>query len=431
MKKVAFHNLGCKVNAYEIEAMQQLLAENGYMVVPFDEKADIYIINTCTVTNMADRKSRQMLHRARKKNPDAVIVAAGCYVQEKGNQADECIDIIVGNNRKKDIAAILSQYERENKGEVFDARLDIGHTKEYEELSLAHTVGHTRAYIKIQDGCDQFCSYCIIPFARGRIRSRSKENVMSEVRRLAENGYKEVVLTGIHLSSYGMDLGGESNSLLSLVMQIHEVSGIERIRLGSLEPRVITEEFAEKLSLLTKVCPHFHLSLQSGCDATLRRMNRRYTSEEYYEKCCLLRKYFKNPALTTDIIVGFPGETKEEFEQSKAFVDKVNFYETHVFKYSRREGTKAADMDFQIPEEVKTKRSNELLEMNARKKKAFENTLIGTVKEVLIEEEEVCNDGIYGIGHTREYVKIRQKLDRKQLNQMVNVEIESHLQIIH
>ncbi len=431
MKKVAFHNLGCKVNAYEIEAMQQLLAENGYMVVPFDEKADIYIINTCTVTNMADRKSRQMLHRARKKNPDAVIVAAGCYVQEKGNQADECIDIIVGNNRKKDIAAILSQYERENKGEVFDARLDIGHTKEYEELSLAHTAGHTRAYIKIQDGCDQFCSYCIIPFARGRIRSRSKENVMSEVRRLAENGYKEVVLTGIHLSSYGMDLGGESNSLLSLVMQIHEVSGIERIRLGSLEPRVITEEFAEKLSLLTKVCPHFHLSLQSGCDATLRRMNRRYTSEEYYEKCCLLRKYFKNPALTTDIIVGFPGETKEEFEQSKAFVDKVNFYETHVFKYSRREGTKAADMDFQIPEEVKTKRSNELLEMNARKKKAFENTLIGTVKEVLIEEEEVCNDGIYGIGHTREYVKIRQKLDRKQLNQMVNVEIESHLQIIH
>ncbi len=431
MKKVAFHNLGCKVNAYEIEAMQQLLAENGYMVVPFDEKADIYIINTCTVTNMADRKSRQMLHRARKKNPDAVIVAAGCYVQEKGDQADECIDIIVGNNRKKDIAAILSQYERENKGEVFDARLDIGHTKEYEELSLAHTAGHTRAYIKIQDGCDQFCSYCIIPFARGRIRSRSKENVMSEVRRLAENGYKEVVLTGIHLSSYGMDLGGESNSLLSLVMQIHEVSGIERIRLGSLEPRVITEEFAEKLSLLTKVCPHFHLSLQSGCDATLRRMNRRYTSEEYYEKCCLLRKYFKNPALTTDIIVGFPGETKEEFEQSKAFVDKVNFYETHVFKYSRREGTKAADMDFQIPEEVKTKRSNELLEMNARKKKAFENTLIGTVKEVLIEEEEVCNDGIYGIGHTREYVKIRQKLDRKQLNQMVNVEIESHLQIIH
>ncbi len=431
MKKVAFHNLGCKVNAYEVEAMQQLLAENGYMVVPFDEKADIYIINTCTVTNMADRKSRQMLHRARKKNPDAVIVAAGCYVQEKGDQADECIDIIVGNNRKKDIAAILSQYERENKGEVFDARLDIGHTKEYEELSLAHTAGHTRAYIKIQDGCDQFCSYCIIPFARGRIRSRSKENVMSEVRRLAENGYKEVVLTGIHLSSYGMDLGGESNSLLSLVMQIHEVSGIERIRLGSLEPRVITEEFAEKLSLLTKVCPHFHLSLQSGCDATLRRMNRRYTSEEYYEKCCLLRKYFKNPALTTDIIVGFPGETKEEFERSKAFVDKVNFYETHVFKYSRREGTKAADMDFQIPEEVKTKRSNELLEMNARKKKAFENTLIGTVKEVLIEEEEVCNDGIYGIGHTREYVKIRQKLDRKQLNQMVNVEIESHLQIIH
>ena len=431
MKKVAFHNLGCKVNAYEIEAMQQLLAENGYMVVPFDEKADIYIINTCTVTNMADRKSRQMLHRARKKNPDAVIVAAGCYVQEKGDQADECIDIIVGNNRKKDIAAILSQYERENKGEVFDARLDIGHTKEYEELSLAHTVGHTRAYIKIQDGCDQFCSYCIIPFARGRIRSRSKENVMSEVRRLAENGYKEVVLTGIHLSSYGMDLGGESNSLLSLVVQIHEVSGIERIRLGSLEPRVITEEFAEKLSLLTKVCPHFHLSLQSGCDATLRRMNRRYTSEEYYEKCCLLRKHFKNPALTTDVIVGFPGETAEEFEESKNFIDKADFYETHIFKYSKREGTKAAGMEHQVLEEIKNERSAILLELGRKKRELYENALIGTVQQVLIEEEEPCQDGLYGIGHTREYVKIRQKYDGNQLNQIINVEIESHLQIIH
>lgn len=254
---------------------------------------------------------------------------------------------------------------------------------------------------------------------------------MSEVRRLAENGYKEVVLTGIHLSSYGMDLEGERDGLLSLIQQIHEIGGIERIRLGSLEPRVITEEFAEKMSRLTKVCPHFHLSLQSGCDATLRRMNRRYTSEEYYEKCCLLRKYFNNPALTTDIIVGFPGETEEEFEQSKAFVDKVNFYETHVFKYSRREGTKAAVMDDQISEEIKTKRSNELLALSARKKEAFENTLIGTTKEVLIEEEEECIDGIYGMGHTKEYVKIRQKLDGKQLNQIVNVEIESHLQIMH
>ena len=431
MKKVALHNLGCKVNAYEMEAMQQLLEENGYTIVPFEEKADIYIVNTCTVTNMADRKSRQMLHRAKKRNPDAVIVAAGCYVQEKGNQADGCIDIIVGNNKKKDIAAILDQYEREKKEEVFDIRLDINHAHEYEELSLAHTAEHTRAYIKIQDGCNQFCTYCIIPFARGRIRSRSQENVMGEVMRLAENGYKEVVLTGIHLSSYGMDFDGEKDCLLSLIMQIHEIRGIERIRLGTLEPRVITEEFVKRLSALEKVCPHFHLSLQSGCDATLRRMNRRYSPEEYYEKCSLLRKYFKNPALTTDIIVGFPGETEEEFKQSKAFVDKVGFYETHVFKYSRREGTKAAAMDGQIPEEIKTKRSNELLALNARKQEAFEKTFIGTVKEVLIEETEECEDGIYGIGHTREYVKIRQKLDKKQINQIINVEIESHLQIMH
>lgn len=431
MKKVALHNLGCKVNAYEMEAMQQLLTENGYAIVPFSEKADIYIVNTCTVTNMADRKSRQMLHRAKLKDPEAVIVAAGCYVQEKGGQADEAIDIVVGNNRKKDIVEILAQYERERKKEVLDARLDIGHVREYEDLCLSQTAGHTRAYIKIQDGCNQFCSYCIIPFARGRVRSRSPQSVISEVEKLAENGYKEVVLTGIHLSSYGADLDGEENSLLSLILHIHETEGIERIRLGSLEPRIITEEFAKKLGSLPKMCPHFHLSLQSGCDETLKRMNRRYTSEEYYEKCCLLRKYFKNPALTTDIIVGFPGETEEEFEKSRAFIDKVNFYETHVFQYSKREGTKAAAMEHQVPEKIKNERSRELIELSRKKQEAFENTLIGTVKEVLIEEEERCEDGLYGIGHTKEYVKIRQKLNQKQVNQMVNVEIESHLQIIH
>ncbi len=431
MKKVALHNLGCKVNAYEMEAMQQLLTENGYAIVPFSEKADIYIVNTCTVTNMADRKSRQMLHRAKLKDPEAVIVAAGCYVQEKGGQADEAIDIVVGNNRKKDIVEILAQYERERKKEVLDARLDIGHVREYEDLCLSQTAGHTRAYIKIQDGCNQFCSYCIIPFARGRVRSRSPQSVISEVEKLAENGYKEVVLTGIHLSSYGADLDGEENSLLSLILHIHETEGIERIRLGSLEPRIITEEFAKKLGSLPKMCPHFHLSLQSGCDETLKRMNRRYTSEEYYEKCCLLRKYFKNPALTTDIIVGFPGETEEEFEKSRAFIDKVNFYETHVFQYSKREGTKAAAMEHQVPEKIKNERSRELIELSRKKQEAFENTLIGTVKEVLIEEEERCEDGLYGIGHTKEYVKIRQKLNQKQVNQMVNVEIESHLQIMH
>ncbi|MBC5743884.1 tRNA (N(6)-L-threonylcarbamoyladenosine(37)-C(2))-methylthiotransferase MtaB [Lachnospiraceae bacterium MD308] len=431
MKKVALHNLGCKVNAYEMEAMQQILVENGYVIVPFSEKADIYIVNTCTVTNMADRKSRQMLHRAKLKNPEAVIVAAGCYVQEKGGQADEVIDIVVGNNRKKDIAEILAQYERERQKEVLDARLDIGHVREYEDLCLSQTAGHTRAYIKIQDGCNQFCSYCIIPFARGRVRSRKLQSVINEVHKLAENGYKEVVLTGIHLSSYGVDLEGEEDSLLSLILHIHETAGIERIRLGSLEPGIITEEFAKKLGSLPKMCPHFHLSLQSGCDETLKRMNRRYTSEEYYEKCCLLRKYFKNPALTTDIIVGFPGETEEEFEQSRAFVDKVNFYETHVFQYSRREGTKAAAMEHQVPEKIKNERSRELIELSRKKQEAFENAFIGTVKEVLIEEVEICEDGLYGIGHTKEYVKIRQKLNQKQVNQMVNVEIESHLQIMH
>lgn len=431
MKKVALHNLGCKVNAYEIEAMQQLLTENGYTVVPFFEKADIYIINTCTVTNMADRKSRQMLHRAKLKNPEAVIVAAGCYAQEKGKQADDSIDIIVGNNRKKDIIEILERYEKDRQKEIFDARLDISQVREYEELSLSQTAEHTRAYIKVQDGCNQFCSYCIIPFARGRVRSRKLQSVVSEVKKLAANGYKEVVLTGIHLSSYGVDLEGAKDNLLSLISHVHEVRGIERIRLGSLEPRIITEEFAEKLSSLPKICPHFHLSLQSGCNETLKRMNRRYTSEEYYEKCCILRKYFKKPALTTDIIVGFPGETEEEFEQSRDFVDKVDFYETHIFKYSKREGTKAASMEHQIPENIKNERSKVLMELSRKKQKAFENALIGTVKEVLIEEEEMCEDGLYGIGHTKEYVKIRQKLNQKQVNQIVNVEIESYLQILH
>lgn len=430
MKKVALHNLGCKVNAYELEAMQQLLMENGYEIVPFSERADIYIVNTCTVTNMADRKSRQMLHRAKKNNPDAVIVAAGCYVQEKGVQADDCIDIIVGNNKKKDILTILGEYEKDRRDEVLDARIDIGHAREYEELTLSRTAEHTRAYIKVQDGCNQFCSYCIIPYARGRVRSRSIESVVSEVARLAENGYKEVVLTGIHLSSYGIDLDGEE-SLLSLILSVHEIPGIERIRLGSLEPRIITEEFVQKLSGLSKICPHFHLSLQSGCDETLRRMNRRYTTGEYEEKCRLLRKYFDNPALTTDIIAGFPGETEEEFGQTMAFVDKVNFYETHIFKYSRREGTKAAAMSDQVPEEVKNERSQRLLALNKVKQEAYERALIGKIREVLIEETEEGEDGLYGTGHTKEYVKIRQKLGENKLNQMINVEIESHLQIIH
>ncbi len=434
MKKAALHNLGCKVNAYETEAMQEILEKNGYEIVPFHDKADVYVINTCTVTNMADRKSRQMIHRARKKNPDAVIVAAGCYVQAQGDNLEEGIDIVIGNNKKQELAGILEHYwqERENGGSRENAAqkeiLDIGHTSEYEELHLTRTGEHTRAYIKVQDGCNQFCSYCIIPYTRGRVRSRKREDVVAEVTELAQRGYKEVVLTGIHLSSYGMD---QEDGLLNLIKSVHEVEGIQRIRLGSLEPRIITEEFAETLAGLSKICPHFHLSLQSGCDETLKRMNRKYTSEEYYEKCCLLRKYFKDPALTTDVIVGFPGETEEEFAKSKSFIDKVNFYETHIFKYSPRKGTKAAVMDGQVPEQVKAERSNELIQLSQKKQEAFEERLIGTCQEVLMEEAVELEDGIYQVGHTREYVKVGQKTTENLENQLINVEIENRLQIIH
>ncbi|MEF2766302.1 MAG: tRNA (N(6)-L-threonylcarbamoyladenosine(37)-C(2))-methylthiotransferase MtaB [Dorea phocaeensis] len=429
MKRAALHNLGCKVNAYETEAMQELLEQEGYEIVPFHEDADVYIINTCTVTNMADRKSRQMLHRAKKKNPDAVVVACGCYVQAKQDEIDESIDIVVGNNRKKNIVEILAEYEASKEKQTVQKEvIDINHTDEYEELHLTKTAEHTRAYIKVQDGCNQFCSYCIIPFARGRVRSRSYDSVIAEVKKLAEGGYKEVVLTGIHLSSYGVDTG---ENLLSLIQGVHEVSGIERIRLGSLEPRIITEEFVQAIAKLPKMCPHFHLSLQSGCDETLRRMNRRYTAEEYMDGCKLLRKYFDHPALTTDVIVGFPGETQEEFAASKAFVDQVDFYETHVFKYSRRQGTKAAAMENQIPETEKTRRSNELLELNKKKQKAYEERLIGTTQEVLMEEAVQIDGETWQVGHTKEYVKIGRKTEENLTNQLVNVEIESHLQIIH
>ena len=431
MKKAALHNLGCKVNAYETEAMQELLEQAGYEIVPFKEGADIYIINTCTVTNMADRKSRQMLHRARKMNPDAIIVAAGCYVQTKDEEEklDECIDIVIGNNRKKDIVEILEEYEGKKQTVQKDV-IDINHTKEYEELHLSKTAEHTRAYLKVQDGCNQFCTYCIIPYARGRVRSRRKEDVVEEVKNLVKNGYQEVVLTGIHLSSYGVDFE-DTEDLLSLILAVHEVEGLKRIRLGSLEPRIITEKFVQTISGLEKMCPHFHLSLQSGCNATLKRMNRKYTGEEYYEKCELLRKYFEHPALTTDVIVGFPGETEEEFQQSMSFVDKVNFYETHIFKYSKREGTKAAVMPDQVPEQVKTVRSNQLLALNEKKQKEFEQYYLGKSVEVLM-EEEIEKDGKYfQTGHTKEYIRIAVESEENWQNKLVNVKIDDHLQIIH
>lgn len=430
MRKAALHNLGCKVNAYETEAMQELLEQAGYQIVPFEEQADVYIINTCTVTNVADRKSRQMIHRARKRNPGAVIVAAGCYVQTKDTAGlDADIDIVIGNNKKKEIAKVLEDYFQEKgAGTKKIERVDIGHTSEYEDLTVSHTAGHTRVFLKVQDGCNQFCSYCIIPYARGRVRSRSREEVVAEVRRLAERGYKEVVLTGIHLSSYGTDIGDD---LLSLILSVHEVEGICRIRLGSLEPGIITEEFARTLSECPKFCPHFHLSLQSGCDATLKRMNRRYDTAQYEEKCQILRKYFQDPALTTDVIVGFPGETEEEFEASRAFVDRINFYETHIFKYSRREGTRAAVMNGQIPDSVKTQRSALLLELGQKKQREYEEKLLGTTREVLMEESVVIGGETWQVGHTKEYVKIGRKTEEDLSNQLVNVEIESRSQIIH
>ncbi len=402
-KKVAFHTLGCKVNTYETDAMEQMLLSHGYEIVSFENQADIYIINTCSVTNMADRKSRQMLHKAKKKNPNAVVVAAGCYVQAAPKEvlADAGVDLVIGNNRKQDLVQILEDYFKEHREE---AVIDINKEQEYEGLELDFVSDHTRAYIKVQDGCNQFCSYCIIPYTRGRVRSRAKQDVISEIKRIAKNGTKEVVLTGIHLSSYGKDFK-DGTDLLDLIKAVQEVNGIQRIRLGSLEPRIITLEFAQELRKLNKFCPHFHLSLQSGCEATLKRMNRHYTPEEYYEKCELLREVFEHPAITTDVIVGFPGETEEEFEETYKFLEKVNFYEMHVFKYSKRKGTRAAEMENQVPEPIKTKRSNILLELTRECSKRYRSFWIGREVNVLLEEKIVLDGEVYTVGHTKEYVK--------------------------
>lgn len=404
MKKAALHNLGCKVNAYETEAMQQMLENAGYEIVPFQEYADVYIINTCSVTNMADRKSRQMLHRAKAKNPDAVVVGTGCYIQTKEEEAlkDTAIDIVIGNNKKHELVERIEAFMKDHKDR--DDVLDINHEKqEYEEFFLSRTAEHTRAFIKVQDGCNQFCSYCIIPYARGRVRSRKPEHVVKEVERLAANGYKEIVLTGIHLSSYGTDLG---DNLLHLIREVHKIDGIERIRLGSLEPRLVTEDFAKELSGLSKICPHFHLSLQSGCDATLQRMNRKYTAEEYAHACSLLRNAFDHPAITTDVIVGFPGETEEEFQITKEYLARIHFYEMHIFKYSKRQGTKAAVMPEQISEQKKTNRSAQLIKLGEKMSKEFRQHYIGSTQEVLFEEENEIDGRTYFTGYTREYVKV-------------------------
>ena len=428
MKKAALHSLGCKVNSYETEAMQQMLEQAGYEIVPFHDRADVYIINTCSVTNIADRKSRQMIHKAKKMNPDAIVVAAGCYVQTSTEQAkaDAAIDIIIGNNKKQDLLAMLAAYEADH-GAAQEGVLDINHTKqEYEELTVIHPSEHTRAFLKVQDGCNQFCSYCIIPYARGRVRSRRFENVIAEVERLAANGFKEVVLTGIHLSSYGVDFE-EATGLLELIQAVNAVKGIERIRLGSLEPKIVTEHFASELSKLDKICPHFHLSLQSGCDATLKRMNRKYTTKEYERGCELLRKYFVHPAITTDVIVGFPGETEEEFEQTKAYLEHIHFYEMHIFKYSKRKGTRAAVMPDQIDEQVKAARSEKLIALGHDMSKEFRKFYIGKNEEVLFEEKAVIGDKEYFVGYTKEYVKVAKETAENLENQIVSDRISGML----
>ena len=422
-KKVALHNLGCKVNAYEVEAMQQLLENAGYETVPFEEGADVYVINTCTVTNIADRKSRQMLHKAKKMNPDAIVVATGCYAQADTEKLKEdiAVDLILGNNQKTQIVEALEEYEKEHAKQV--QVIEINHTKEYEELSIASTAEHVRAYIKVQDGCNQFCTYCIIPFARGRVRSRKIEEVLREVETLAAKGYKEVVLTGIHLSSYGVDFPKEEReSLLSLIQAVSRVEGISRIRLGSLEPRIITEEFLEGIVKTGKVCPHFHLSLQSGCNKTLKNMNRRYSAQEYAEKCELIRRFYPAPALTTDVIVGFPQETEEDFEESYEFVKNIHFYETHIFKYSRRHGTKAASMDGQLTEAAKAQRSDRMLELHEIRAREYEKAMIGKEMELLLEEEIEIDGRPWYVGHSREYVRaVISKTDAHKVNDLVTV----------
>lgn len=431
MKTIAFHNLGCKVNSYEMEIMQQKFKESGYEIVPFDTKADIYLVNTCTVTNIADRKSRQMLHKAKKMNPEAVVVATGCYVQTdtEGANADESIDLCVGNNKKAIIVSLVEEYI-ENHRVSQDAVIDINDgVVGYEDMTLESTEERVRAYIKIQDGCNQFCTYCAIPYARGRVRSRNKDLILDEVKGLVAAGYKEFVLTGIHISSYGMDYIGKNDGdyldgnkdirdlaykrgyLIELIKEVAAIDGVVRVRLGSLEPRIVTDKFAEELSGIKEICPHFHLSLQSGCDATLKRMNRKYTTSEYLECVEILRKHFSRPAITTDIITGFPGETEEEFDITEAFVKTVNFYETHIFRYSKRKGTVAATMKDQNTDAVKAARSDRLQAICDRNSLSFREAHIGEETSVLIEEEKEINGVPYMIGHTPDYIMVAVKND--------------------
>ena len=423
MKTVAFTTLGCRVNQYDTDPMKGLFLQNNYEAVDFDEKADIYVINTCSVTNMAERKSRQMLHRAKKKNPDVVVVAVGCYAQVGKEELsnDSNIDLIIGNNKKKELIHILEEHmgEKEAVEESIEV-IDIAHDQEYESLHIEQLKEHTRAYIKVQDGCNQFCSYCIIPYARGRVRSRKMEDVLEEIRNLTKHGCQEFVITGIHVTSYGKDLG--DITLIDLLEEIAKIPEVKRIRLGSLEPGFITKDTLDRLAKIESFCPHFHLSLQSGCDTVLKRMNRKYTTQDIREKCKAIREHFEYPALTTDIIVGFPGETDEEFEQTRQFLEEINLYEMHVFKYSIRKGTRAADMKPQIDDQIKAKRSNVLLEMSKRHQKEFETKQLGMVKEVLVEEKMHGKDHYY-TGHTKEYIKAALYSEEPLENKIVKVKL--------
>lgn len=424
MKKCALHSLGCKVNSYETQAMQKMMESAGYEIVPFGEEiADIYIINTCSVTNIADRKSRQMIHKAKKLNPEAVVAAAGCYVESAGDNIDEDVDIVIGNNEKSHLIEILREYfEHMDK----EKSVDIGKVTSFDELNIDSPLEHTRAYVKIQDGCNRFCSYCIIPYVRGRIRSRKPDDVMEEIKRIADSGCKEVVLTGIHLSSYGLDFKDSTVKLIDVIEAVNKIEGIERIRLGSLEPLIVTEEFVTRLSKCDKICPHFHLSLQSGCNETLKRMNRRYSVDEYYNGVELLRKYFPDAAVTTDVIVGFPGETEEEFNITKSYLEKVCFYEMHIFKYSRRKGTVADKMPDQIPENIKSERSAELLELNEKLSNGYREKYIGKNVKVLLEENHIIENKKYIMGFTDTYVRVALENPEEKLytNQIVNVRVE-------
>ena len=425
MKKVALHNLGCKVNTYETDAMAQSLREKGYEIMPFEEGADIYIINTCSVTNIADRKSRQMLHRAKKLNPNAIVVATGCYIQTAGKEAleEQNIDLVIGNNNKSHIVDILEEYIKSNKKQIVID--DLSRETKYEDMNMTTVTEHTRAFIKIQDGCNQFCTYCIIPYARGRIRSRDLQDMIREIKELAHNGFKEIVLTGIHLSSYGKekDLQEKKITLIDAIRETANIEGIERVRLGSLEPMIITEDFLKQLRDIKEFCPHFHLSLQSGCEATLKRMNRHYTPDMYYERCKMIREYFDNPAITTDVIVGFPGESDEDFEKCKSFLRKVCFSEMHIFKYSKRHGTIAAKMENQIDDNKKSIRSDILLELNEIMNLEYRNSFIGKNAEVLLEEKIYYKNKEYQVGYTKEYVKIGIISEKDLTGKIVNVTV--------